>query len=312
MGDSSRPRRGRSVPSYGRAATPEEDRVLKKRLGGRRLRLTDEQRRRLAAKGKQLGRKLLNRVATIVTLDTILRWHRSLIACVPQCGASSCAPRAARRDPRTGGERRCAQRPLGSGRRRAGGKARCASTARASRQPCGLLRRGSGGALNLNLHFHVLVLDGVYASASPLARPVFHEAPPLTDQDVVELTATLHRRILRYLQRRGRIPRSEHDDSDPPEPDEPLFAELCAALGRKVAWRSGLRRAERSSAWAGARLTRAPAPSRASCAVTSTTSRYTPKSASLLTIATGSNGCAVMCRVPHSRPTGSRSPTTAV
>jgi hypothetical protein len=86
-----------------------------------------------------------------------------------------------------------------------------------------------GGALNLNLHFHVLVLDGVYTSAGPLARPVFHEAPPLTDQDVVELTATLHRRILRYLQRRGRIPRSEHDDSDPPEPDEPLFAQLCAA-----------------------------------------------------------------------------------
>jgi hypothetical protein len=42
----------------------------------------------------------------------------------------------------------------------------------------------------------VLVLDGVYTSTSPLARRVFHEAPPLTDQDVVELTALLHRRIL--------------------------------------------------------------------------------------------------------------------
>lgn len=58
----------------------EENRVLKEQMKGRRLRLTGEQRRRLAAKGKRLGRQTLNRVATIVTPDTILRWHRRLIA----------------------------------------------------------------------------------------------------------------------------------------------------------------------------------------------------------------------------------------
>ena len=58
----------------------EENRVLKKQLGGRRLRLTDDQRRRLAARGKALGRKLLDKIATIVTPDTILRWHHRLIA----------------------------------------------------------------------------------------------------------------------------------------------------------------------------------------------------------------------------------------
>lgn len=58
----------------------EENRVLKEQLGGRRLRLTNDQRRRLAAKGKQLGRRLLGRVATIVTPDTIMRWHRQLIS----------------------------------------------------------------------------------------------------------------------------------------------------------------------------------------------------------------------------------------
>lgn len=42
--------------------------------------LTDDQRRRLAAKGMALGRRLLSRVATLVTPDTILRWHRRLIA----------------------------------------------------------------------------------------------------------------------------------------------------------------------------------------------------------------------------------------
>ena len=58
----------------------EENRVLKEQLGGRRLRLTDDQRRRLAARGHALGRRLLMRVATIVTPDTIMRWHRRLIA----------------------------------------------------------------------------------------------------------------------------------------------------------------------------------------------------------------------------------------
>jgi transposase InsO family protein len=58
----------------------EENRVLNRQLTGRRLRLTDDQRRRLAAKGRRLGRRVLQQVATIVTPDTILRWHRQLIA----------------------------------------------------------------------------------------------------------------------------------------------------------------------------------------------------------------------------------------
>jgi putative transposase len=58
----------------------EENRVLKEQLKGRRARLTDDQRRRLAAKGQRPGRRLLRQVATIVTPDTILRWHRRLIA----------------------------------------------------------------------------------------------------------------------------------------------------------------------------------------------------------------------------------------
>ncbi|MHC4851868.1 MAG: integrase core domain-containing protein [Planctomycetota bacterium] len=58
----------------------EENRVLKEQLKGQRLRLADTQRRRLAAKGKILGRRLLARIATIVTPDTIMRWHKRLIA----------------------------------------------------------------------------------------------------------------------------------------------------------------------------------------------------------------------------------------
>jgi len=58
----------------------EENRVLKVRLKGQRLRLDDDERRRLAELGHRLGRRLLSCVATIVTPDTILRWHRELVA----------------------------------------------------------------------------------------------------------------------------------------------------------------------------------------------------------------------------------------
>jgi hypothetical protein len=58
----------------------EENRVLRERLGGRRLGFNDDQRRRLAAKAKKLGRRLLAEIATIVTPETLLGWHRKLIA----------------------------------------------------------------------------------------------------------------------------------------------------------------------------------------------------------------------------------------
>src|ERR1700676_5593053 len=58
----------------------EENRILRAQLGGRRLRISDDQRRSLAAKARLLGRKMLAEMATIVTPDTLLRWHRRLIA----------------------------------------------------------------------------------------------------------------------------------------------------------------------------------------------------------------------------------------
>src|SRR3982750_316308 len=58
----------------------EENKVLREQLGSRRLRFTDEQRRRLAAKAKGLGRRALAAVASIVTPETLLAWHRKLIA----------------------------------------------------------------------------------------------------------------------------------------------------------------------------------------------------------------------------------------
>ena len=54
--------------------------ALLKKLGKKRVLLTDDQRRILAVKGKALGRTALMELTTIVTPDSILRWHRELVA----------------------------------------------------------------------------------------------------------------------------------------------------------------------------------------------------------------------------------------
>src|SRR5262245_48189488 len=58
----------------------EENRVLRRQIGGRGVRLTDDDRRRLAGRAYRLGRRALREIATIVTPDTLLRWHRQFIA----------------------------------------------------------------------------------------------------------------------------------------------------------------------------------------------------------------------------------------
>lgn len=58
----------------------EENRVLRELHGHKRLIFNDDQWRRLAAKGKALGCRLLRKSEPIVTPAMILRWHRELIA----------------------------------------------------------------------------------------------------------------------------------------------------------------------------------------------------------------------------------------
>ena len=58
----------------------EENRILRRQIGRRRLRLTDNEPRRLAVRAYRLGRAALHDVATLVTPDTLLRWHRQLVA----------------------------------------------------------------------------------------------------------------------------------------------------------------------------------------------------------------------------------------
>jgi len=57
-----------------------ENRLLKDRLRGKRIRFTDAERALLARKAQAVGRKALLELDTIVSPDTLLRWHRRLIA----------------------------------------------------------------------------------------------------------------------------------------------------------------------------------------------------------------------------------------
>ena len=56
-----------------------ENRILRNQIKGR-VRLTDGERKTLAAIGQKLGKQALQEVATIVKPDTILAWHRKLVA----------------------------------------------------------------------------------------------------------------------------------------------------------------------------------------------------------------------------------------
>lgn len=55
------------------------NRVLHAQIKGR-LRLIDGERKTLAEIGKKLGKKVLEEVASIVKPETILAWHRRLVA----------------------------------------------------------------------------------------------------------------------------------------------------------------------------------------------------------------------------------------
>jgi hypothetical protein len=57
-----------------------ENWILREKIGKKRILPNDDQRRRLAVKGKTLGRRMLEELAGIVTPGTILRWHRQLVA----------------------------------------------------------------------------------------------------------------------------------------------------------------------------------------------------------------------------------------
>jgi hypothetical protein len=56
-----------------------------------------------------------------------------------------------------------------------------------------------GSALNVNVHFHAMLLDGVFTTAEEEGTLRFHSALPPTDEEVAQLLATIRRRTARLL-----------------------------------------------------------------------------------------------------------------
>jgi hypothetical protein len=90
-----------------------------------------------------------------------------------------------------------------------------------------------GSAINLNVHFHTLALDGVFTSPSE-GEVRFHPLPPPTDLEVARIVDATARRILRCLERRGDPLASQLPD--PLAEAQPLLAGVAAAsLANRIA-----------------------------------------------------------------------------
>ncbi|MEJ2340320.1 MAG: transposase zinc-binding domain-containing protein [Gemmatimonadales bacterium] len=62
-----------------------------------------------------------------------------------------------------------------------------------------------GGALNLNVHFHTLVLDGTYRSTENDPTLRFHPAPPPESEELERVLQRVARGIVRVIERRLKL-----------------------------------------------------------------------------------------------------------
>ena len=85
-----------------------------------------------------------------------------------------------------------------------------------------------GGAINLNIHFHSLVFDGVYYEDSD-GQIRFRRLLRPTDAEVASVTAGIVKKVQRLLERRGLGPQADFEEADPLLRDQPLLAELYSA-----------------------------------------------------------------------------------
>jgi hypothetical protein len=86
-----------------------------------------------------------------------------------------------------------------------------------------------GSALNANVHFHALVIDGVYSAPDPLSAPSFYRASRVSDAEVARLLFTIRSRVLRLLRRGGLLGEGQELVVRRDEPEQTLLPLLHAA-----------------------------------------------------------------------------------
>ena len=64
-----------------------------------------------------------------------------------------------------------------------------------------------GGSLNLNIHFHIMYLDGVYTF--PNGKAQFHATPTPTPSELNHLVSTISHRVVKMLEKKGLIVKDE-------------------------------------------------------------------------------------------------------
>jgi len=98
------------------------------------------------------------------------------------------------------------------------------------------------GSLNLNLHFHVVFLEGVYLDRTDQGRkPRFVKGVPPSDTDIAEVLQKISRRVIRTLRRLGYleagIDAAVATGYDPLRSDEPALARtLAASVTQRIAF----------------------------------------------------------------------------
>ena len=90
-----------------------------------------------------------------------------------------------------------------------------------------------GSALNLNIHFHMLFLDGVYDFKG--RRPTFHRAPRPTAAELMKLLHTIGQRVARLLGRLGLLVRDADSDYLDFEPGEAFDRLVGASIHYRIA-----------------------------------------------------------------------------
>lgn len=86
-----------------------------------------------------------------------------------------------------------------------------------------------GGAINLNPHWHILSLDGVFSAKPDGDGVCFTETRAPAQSELYELAQRVHERVVRLLRRRGLL-REQPDD----EPSEPAPIDACAQLSLRL------------------------------------------------------------------------------
>jgi hypothetical protein len=103
----------------------------------------------------------------------------------------------------------------------------------------------AGSALNLNLHFHLLAIDGIY-TVDGEGEPIFHGIPGIHEHEVARVVDGVSRRVIKYLRKSGKLSlEGEEVQIDDPSRDEDLTLSHLkrASISSRIALgpRAGLR-----------------------------------------------------------------------